>query len=419
VAGKTIKIFFTDLKSYFDSGKYIFLFNLLERLTFFAFYISIARYVEQQTYGFIVSVFALTNIIATIFDFGIPFYIQRESATNEDAKLSLYYSILIKLISILVLLPIPFLYFGLGTEHWIIIIVSLINFFSPVNQVLIFYLNGKYLFKENFRAILSARIPYLIFLIVATVLKINFYFSLTFILFSLIVQNLILSKIAECNYFDLTKVRVNLSSIISLLKKSLPFGLGIIFGMVYDRVDVLIIQKFLSNESVAIYSAAYSIYRNSSILSGIFLSKFYNDCSKYFLINRKIDLNTFLVNLRILVCLSITLILIFNLFGDFLIQLFFTSRFIYSAQVLGIVSFAIPFIFLNNLTGVALNAIHKEKITMISTFIGMIVNISFNLYLIPKIGIFGAVISTIITEWIILVIQLCAIVFFNRIKKNV
>ena len=420
MAGKTIKIISDDFKSYFASGKYIFLFNLLERITFFAFYISIARYVDKDLYGFIVTVFTFTNIVATIFDLGIPFYIQRESATNEKAKIILEYSIFIKLISIFILLPLPFAYFRSAFEYWdIILLVSLVNFFSPLNQILIFYLNGKYLFAENFFAILLARIPYFLILIIITLFQVDVRFSLMLILFSIVVQNLILTKKANYNYSILFRGNIHFKFALNLIKKSYPFGLGIIFVMIYDRIDVLLIQRLLSNESVAIYSVAYSIYRNSSILSGIFLSKFYNDCSKFFLINRKIDQETFLSTFKILLLLSMILILIFNLFGASLIKFFFTSRFIYSAQVLGIVSFALPFIFLNNLTGVTLNSIHKEKITMISTFIGMVVNISVNLYLIPKVGILGAVISTIITEWIILIIQLFAIIFYNRNLGNV
>jgi O-antigen/teichoic acid export membrane protein len=189
--------------------------------------------------------------------------------------------------------------------------------------------------------------------------------------------------------------------------------------MIYDRIDVLLIQKFLSNEAVAIYSVAYSLYRNSSILSGIFLIKVYNDVSKYFITKGKIDFKTFWQTFRILILISLGLILFYNLIGEFLVKLFFTSKFIYSVKILGAVSFALPFIFLNNLTGVTLNSIHREKVTMFSTFIGMLVNVATNLLIIPKIGILGAVISTIITEWIILVCQLLAIIFINRKLNNV
>lgn len=403
------------IKDYWASGKYIFIFNIIERLTFFAFYISIARYVEQGIYGFIVSVFSLTNIIATIFDFGIPFYVQRESATTENTKLVLSYSLFIKVISVIVFLPLPFIYFITNLNYWsIILLISLINFFLPVNQVLISYLNGKYLFKENYQSILLARIPYLLFLIFATLLKIDFHFSLITILLSLLIQNKLLIQKSGFSYVYFIKYKIDFNSIKNIIKRSLPFGLGVVFTMIYDRIDVLLIQKFLSNEAVAIYSAAYSLYRNSSILSGIILIKAYTDSSKYFIIKRKMDQKFLLDNFKILFLLSIVLVLCFNLFSEMLIRIFFTSKFIESAKILGAISFALPFLFLNNLTGVTLNSMHKEKITMFSTFFGMIVNISLNIYLIPKVGIIGAVVSTILTEMSILIFQLIYLLTLNK-----
>lgn len=402
------------LIDFWASGKHILLFNIIERITFFAFYVSIARYVDQATYGFIVTVSTFTNIIATIFDFGIPFYIQRESATNENIKPILVHSIFIKLASILIFLPLPFFYFYSNLNNWIIILlVSIINFFAPVNQILIFYLNGKYLFEENYRAVLIARIPYIIFLVFATILKIDFHISLVFILLSLIIQNLILLEKSQIHFIHLLNIKIDFRLLFNVIRKSLPFGLGVVFIMIYDRLDVLLIQKFLSDEAVAIYSAAYSIFRNSSILSGIIMIRVYNDFSKYYVINRKIDFNMFLTSLKILLIISLILIFIFNFLGEIIISLFYTSKFIYSARVLGAVSFALPFIFLNNLTGVTLNSMHKEKITMLSTLIGMMINVILNFLLIPRIGIFGGVVSTLVTENLILVIQLIFIMIFN------
>lgn len=408
---REIQKFLNELRA---SGKYILLFNILERLTFFVFYVSIARYVDKNIYGFIVSVSSLTNIIATIFDLGIPFFIQRESTTNENTKSFLLQSIFLKLILIIVFLPLPFIYYHSDINNWLIIlIVSLINFFSPINQILISYLNGKYLFKENYQAILISRIPYLIFLIFASIFKINFYFSLFSILSTLIAQNIILLRFARLEFKDLLKIKFQPELISMLIRKSLPFGLGLIFIMIYDRFDVLLIQKLLSNETVAIYSAAYSLYRNSSIFSSIILIKVFNDASKFYVENRRLDLKTFLNSGKVLLILSLILILIFNLFGEILIKILYTSKFINSVGILETVSFALPLLFLNNLTGVSLNSIHKEKITMFSTFIGMLINLISNILLIPELGVYGGVISTIITELSILIFQLIFVIKYS------
>lgn len=419
MAGKKVKFIFCSFLDYWKSGKYIFLYNIFERLTFFAFYISIARYIDKDIYGFIVAVFSLTNILATIFDLGIPFYIQRESAAGTKAKLFLFQSIYLKLFSLLIFLPIPFLYFSQDINRWLIIfLVSIIIFLALLNQILVAYLNGLNKFRENYLGILYSRLPYFLFLIIAIVFKIDVHFSLVSIFLTLLVQSFFLLRSTDIKLLDFADNRIDFNEIKQLIRASYPFGLGLIFVMMYDRVDVLIIQKLLNNESVAIYSAAYSLYRNTSIFSGIIILKVYNDFSKQFRKSGQIDLSSIKTSFAILILMSLALIMIFVLGGDILIILFFSSRFIQSVEVLKLVSFAIPFLFLNNLTGVLLNSIHQEKLTMFTTLGGLIVNVILNFLLIPVYKLNGAVFATIGTETFVFVSQLLFILFVIKIKKD-
>ncbi len=419
MAGFKIKSFIQKTQNYLETAKFIFFYNVFERLTFFAFYVSIARYIDKEIFGFVVAVFALTNIVIALFDFGIPFYIQRESAFDFDAKSILIQSIYLKFILLIIFLLIPFLYFIKNVEYWLIIItISLINFFNALNQILVAYLNGRNKFKENFFSIFYSRTPYFLLLILITIFKIDIHIVLFLVLLTLIIQLKFLLKFSDLSLISFIESRVEFSKIKLLLKNSYPFGLGLIFVMMYDRIDVLLIQKFLNNESVAIYSAAYSLYRNSSILSGIIILRVYNEFSKFFKEYRQIDLLTLKTSGLIVVSLSLILILIFIYGGEILIKLFYSYRFIQSAEVLRLVSFAIPFMFLNNLTGVLLNSIHKEKISMLTTFLGLIINVILNLNLIPVYKLNGAVFATIGTEGFIFLIQGLFIYLFIKKIKN-
>ncbi|MCX7611494.1 MAG: polysaccharide biosynthesis C-terminal domain-containing protein, partial [Ignavibacterium sp.] len=82
---------------------------------------------------------------------------------------------------------------------------------------------------------------------------------------------------------------------------------------------------------------------------------------------------------------------------------------------LSIISIAIPFVYLNNLTGVLLNSLRMERITMLTTFLGLIVNVVLNFMLIPQLKIFGAVYSTILTEASLLIFQT---IFLIKLRKD-
>jgi O-antigen/teichoic acid export membrane protein len=406
MAGKTIKIFFTDLKSYFNSGKYIFLFNLLERFTFFAFYISIARYVDKEIYGFIVTVFTFTNIIATIFDFGIPIYLHRESATGRAGINFLFHGVVIKILFSIILLPIPFIYFI--NDHYyfeIILLVTLINYFSPINQILIFYLNGKYKFKENFLSILISRVPYFIFLLVATINKIDVKLSLISIFTSLIFQNVLLFKFSLIRIADLINLKFKFGYLFDLIRNSAAFGLSVLFVMIYDRLGTLFLQQYFGYEAVAIYSAAYALYKHTSIVFGIILVRSYNIFSINFARDGKILYKDVFLTIKLLFILLVSLISLFTIGGDFIINAFYSSRFKDSVSILKIFAIGLPFLFLSNLTGTLLNSTRNERYTALSTFFGLIVNIITNIIFIPKFGIIGAVSSNIITEAFVLLFE--------------
>ena len=406
MVGKTIKIFFTGLKSYFDSGKYIFLFNLLERLTFFAFYISIARYVDKEIYGFIVTVFTFTNIIATIFDFGIPIYLHRESATGRAGINFLFHGVVIKILFSIILLPIPFIYFI--NDHYyfeIILLVTLINYFSPINQILIFYLNGKYKFKENFLSILISRVPYFIFLLVATINKIDVKLSLISIFTSLIFQNVLLFKFSLIRIADLINLKFKFGYLFDLIRNSAAFGLSVLFVMIYDRLGTLFLQQYFGYEAVAIYSAAYALYKHTSIVFGIILVRSYNIFSINFARDGKILYKDVFLTIKLLFILLVSLISLFTIGGDFIINTFYSSRFKDSVSILKIFAIGLPFLFLSNLTGTLLNSTRNERYTALSTLLGLIVNIITNIIFIPKFGIIGAVSSNIITEAFVLLFE--------------
>ena len=181
--------------------------------------------------------------------------------------------------------------------------------------------------------------------------------------------------------------------------------------MVYDRIDVLLIQKIISLEAVSFYAIAYSLYKIPSIFIPIVLTPLFTDLSSEFEKNKKIDLSI-LKNLSLLLLiLSVCSIITIYFLADVLIGLTYGDKYLSSTNLLILLVFALPFLFLNNLTGVILNSIKKEKVAFYSAVIAAIFNILINVLLLNFVGIEGAVVSTIITEILILLIQ------FNYLLK--
>lgn len=395
------------LGKYLSQGKYILIYNIFERVTFLAFYLSIARYVEKEIYGLIVTIFSFTNILLAFFDFGFPSYLQREAATKfADAKKSIYRMLQTKMIIFFIVLIISSIYFLHFTNDLVsVFLISFVNVLYTIVILFIFYLNGLNRFKESTISVFLTRIPLFIVLVIFTLIKMNYKVSLFFLSLTFIIQLIIVVRFSSFQFNLKNFFNFQPKEIISLIKYTIPFGIGSIFVMAYDRIDVLILQLLRSTTEVAIYSVAYSIYRNSSIISGIILMQVYNNYSIKFIKDKCFDKISILKDGSLLFILSVVLIFIYFIFGYAIITFLFGKNFYDSSKVLYYLSFALPFLFLNNFTGVLLNSSRNEKLTMTTTFIGFVINVSINLILIPRLGIMGAVISTILTEFFVFIIQ--------------
>lgn len=401
----------------FQKQAYIFGTLFFERLTFLVFYIVIARKVTHDEYGFIVTVFAFLNILNSLFDFGLPFYLQRETAAGAEPREILLNSIFIRFLTIFLYTSLPLLYFWDKIENiYLVLLIIFINFIYGLGSIFQGVLNGSEKYYQNLKAFLISRSFLFLGFIVLFILTDNSLHYLTLIGITVLIQILfqLRNVMLIIKSFEISKIKF--STIKKILRSSLPIGAGLIFVITYDKIDVLLIEKFIDFNSVALYSVAYALYRNTSIFSGMILTKTYTDLSKKFNQSNRIELSKIKGTFLQLILISFVLILIFLTLPDILIKFFFGGTFIGSNKFLQYLAIGLPFIFLNNFTGVILNSIRREKLPMMTTAVAVLFNVTMNIMLIPKYGVFGAVWSTIATEFLVFALQ--SIIIFRLNAKT-
>jgi len=136
---------------------------------------------------------------------------------------------------------------------------------------------------------------------------------------------------------------------------------------------------------------------------------FFTEISERYASEGSIGINELYKPSFVILMISILMILVYNCFPNLLLSLAYGKSYSNSGWILGMLSFALPGLLLNNLTGVTLNAIRKERNVMNSTFVALLVNVGLNVLLLPWIGIVGAIAATIIAEYSILCIQIYCI----------
>jgi O-antigen/teichoic acid export membrane protein len=182
-------------------------------------------------------------------------------------------------------------------------------------------------------------------------------------------------------------------------------GIGVVFVWLYNKSDIILIQQFIGSREVAIYAAAYSVYQLSAFFPGIILVPLFTELSYDYNNNNFISFKKVVRAAFILSVVSVLFFVILFMVGDKIITIIYGLEYKSSSKILVYLIIAIPGLYLNNMTGVILNSIRREKVAMLSALFAFIINIVFNIIYIPQIGILAAVISTIITEYFIFIFQ--------------
>jgi O-antigen/teichoic acid export membrane protein len=182
-----------------------------------------------------------------------------------------------------------------------------------------------------------------------------------------------------------------------LLKDSWPLILSTAATMVYMRIDQVMIKFMLNNKDVGYYAAAVKLSEasffiptivTSSLFPAILNAKKHGEKSYHSRLQQLYDL---------MVWISVAIAIPTTLLSPWIIKTFYGANYLPAASILSISTWAGIFIY----TGVASSkwflAENNTLILLYRTLCGAITNVILNLILIPKAGIHGAAIATLIS----------------------
>ncbi|MCK4546661.1 MAG: flippase [Candidatus Eisenbacteria sp.] len=203
-----------------------------------------------------------------------------------------------------------------------------------------------------------------------------------------------------------------------LISEALPFALALALGLVYFKIDVVMLSAMKGSQCVGWYSAGYRLMEGLVYLPAAFVNTVFPTFSK--LKNSSGD------QLRTAVARSWEFVAAFALptalglilISDRIVLTLFGDGYLETIPVLRWIGAALFFVFINNLLGVLLGAIDRQKTHFYCSLLGVIVNVSLNLYLIPRQAHLGAAKATLITQVLLLVLLSVLAVRFTRVRLS-
>jgi O-antigen/teichoic acid export membrane protein len=192
------------------------------------------------------------------------------------------------------------------------------------------------------------------------------------------------------NFFDKSKI-------IQALKFGPAFAIGTFLFILIDVVDRFILEHYVTIENLGLYSVAYTLaFVLMALNKGVTKALQPYIIKKTKLNDESILLETLNKSKRFINIVTFSSTIIFLLLIEFFVKLTFANSYHAALEYMLFLSIVPMFYAHYNIYSSVLIAYGKKKFFLTSMSYGLFVNIGFNLILIPFIGVYGAIISTIL-----------------------
>jgi O-antigen/teichoic acid export membrane protein len=201
----------------------------------------------------------------------------------------------------------------------------------------------------------------------------------------------------------------------TILRAAAPFALLVSFSTIYNRVDVVLVAKFLGYEQTGLYTTAYKMVDLTNFFPAVVSHSLYPALAALMARKALGEVRTTLEKyLRFMIAVALPIGVGGTLLSRQLILVLTSGdvRFLPSAPVLAILVWAIVILFIY-VTANSLVVSQLTKWAVIITGLNVIVNIAGNVLLVPHFGIRAAAVMTVVSE------GLQGVFYFYFISKNI
>jgi len=201
----------------------------------------------------------------------------------------------------------------------------------------------------------------------------------------------------------------------SVFMQALPFFSVLFFGAIYFRVDVVILSLFRDEATVGYYGAAYRLFQTTYVLADAFVFAFFpllcrlaSQASGALAIAAQRCLDLLLL---IGIPLSVSMLVLSNE----IVTTLYGGQFAPSVRPLQILSIAVMLMYADSVMVQVLIATERQKRLALTAMIAAGFNVAANFSLIPFLGAQGAAITTVLTEILVLTLN---VAFLPRVVRT-
>lgn len=198
---------------------------------------------------------------------------------------------------------------------------------------------------------------------------------------------------------NLKKWKFDVTYCTVLLRQAWPLILSGIVIMMYMRLDQIMIGEIIGDRGVGLYSVSTRFTELWYFIPSVFATSFFPKLIEKFNINKKDYYAVCLKLFKFLFIISFSIAVFFTFFSNFIINFLYGKEYLMSVFALQISIWTGVFVFWGVAAGNMLVIESLNKHNLIKSLQGLLLNVLLNLVLIPKYGINGAAIATLISQF--------------------
>jgi len=210
-----------------------------------------------------------------------------------------------------------------------------------------------------------------------------------------------------------------------MMRDSLPLMLNHLLATIFFRIDVFILKPTWGDNNVGFYNAAYKYIDGINIIPQYFTLALFPLMSRFAASSRESLIRAYILSLRLLLLLALPIAVGTPFIARELILFLAGDKFLPDSMiVLQLLIWFLPFSFVNQVTQYVLIAIDQQRHLTRAFVVGVLFNLITNLIFIPMYGYRAAAITTILSEWALLIPfyllvrkHLCTVPWFDVIWR--
>ncbi len=383
--------------------------RIISLVLLFLAYAFLTRYLGAYQFGQFQFVLSYVTLFGVIIDFGIQQYIIKKiSEQPEHAKKFFHNFLAIEVVLVVVVYAAMVSVAKInGYEPLVMRAIMIAGIGAAVHGLTYPFLAVITAFYDLKKA---AFLNFLASLINVIIIGITIYFKLS-ILF-LVCQQVIYASIAVVLYYHFVQKFIGKPQVLKgvrsldwqlvrkIFKAALPFALLVGFSTLYNRIDVVLITKYLGYAETGLYTAAYKFFDLLAFFPAVVSHSLYPVFASLMAQRNVREIKQTMERyLRFMVAVSLPIAVGGMLLARPIITLLAGNQFADAAPVLAVLVWAPAILFMYIVVN-SLVISQLTKFAMIITGANVVLNIVGNIILLPRVGIIGAAAMTVASEFI-------------------